>query len=382
MTLALVCALSGTALAAPEASAAKLSFSDVPAGHWAHSYVMPMVEQGLFSGVTPPDERGVAEFAPDAPMTRAAFVTVVARLLFPEELSAMPAQAGDKWWQNSYTVALNHDLLIPSELNFGDLDAPMARKEMAMVLARVVRLQGKEPARLVPTTDIPDWNSIFGYYTTDVRTVYSLGLLTGVDEAGTFQPHGELSRAAAATVLYRLVNLPTAPGGAPQERYWEGGIGFDPECFWDPENPLEGMPNTAAVGEKYGNQARGYGYAIVMNFVNLDHTTIDNGLTLNGFSFTCTNPDRYEVAIALLKDVLDKESATALISWLEGLDRLNREGMNLVVFGRGDTPEEADLDARHAAYVAPLEEFVPMGNILVKLASQGNNLMICMRNRE
>ena len=56
----------------PQQPASASNFTDI-SGHWAESYINKAVNLGLFSGTTP------TTFSPDANMTRAMFVTVLAK---------------------------------------------------------------------------------------------------------------------------------------------------------------------------------------------------------------------------------------------------------------------------------------------------------------
>lgn len=191
-------------LLATGASAAETvkSFSDVPETHWAHSAIMTMVKGGLFNGTTPPVD-GVGTFEPDAPMTRAQFITVLTRLLYADRITA-PVNEGS-WWQANYETALSAMLLYPGELDGGALDQPMQRQEAAMVLVRSAWAKGF-PTRLAKTEAIADYETVAAEYQEYVRICFALGLLQGVDAQGSFQPQGTLTRAQAATVIFRLVD--------------------------------------------------------------------------------------------------------------------------------------------------------------------------------
>lgn len=223
VSAALACALAAS-LSVP-ALAADLTFSDVPSNHWAAQPIMEMTEQGLFSGTTAP-VNGVGTFAPDATMTRGAFLTVLTRWLFGDELDTMSAVPGAPWWQNNYTLALQNGLLKDKELG-GDLDKAMNRQEMAVVLARAAQGLGLAPDTLVSESAIPDWYSIGEGYREGVRFSYSMGFIGGVDSKGTFNPNGTLTRAQAATVVYRL--LEKIEGGEPN---WNSGR-IDITCDMD-----------------------------------------------------------------------------------------------------------------------------------------------------
>ena len=199
----LACVLA-LALSVPALAAESLTFSDVPEKHWAHTAIMDMTEKGLFKG-TSPAVNGVGTFSPDAPMSRAAFITVMVRYLYPNEIPA--AAAGQKWWEPYAAVAKAHGLVVDGELT--DVDGAMLRQEMAVVLVRAAEQQGESVSLLVNTKHIADYGKIESTYRTYVRKCFTLGLIAGIDKKGTFAPLGEMNRAQAATVIYRLMNPAT-----------------------------------------------------------------------------------------------------------------------------------------------------------------------------
>lgn len=67
------------------------------------------------------------------------------------------------------------------------------------------------PAATGDTSKIGDWSSVPASYRNAVSVCYSMGLLTGVDQSGTFHGDGVMTRAQAATVMDRLI---TAKGGS------------------------------------------------------------------------------------------------------------------------------------------------------------------------
>ena len=182
------------------------SFSDVKTTHWAHNAIMDMVEMGLFAGTTTP-VNGVGTFSPDTLMTRAQFVTVVTRYLYNDELKAMQNEYGEPsyWFEYNYDVAIENGILKESEFSVESMSTPMTRQEMAMVLVRAAAEVGDHAQKLIPTQRIADYEKVGSYYKNYVRECYSMGMICGKDDKGTFDPGGVLTRAQAATVLYRLV---------------------------------------------------------------------------------------------------------------------------------------------------------------------------------
>lgn len=193
--------------------AANIKFSDVPESHWAHKTIMSMTEMGLFSGTTKPDANGVAQFAPDRIMSRAEFITVITRFMYPnevgEKINEYQANGNTRYWYQPYwDVAVEFGLLREWELDgITNMKESMSRQEMAMVLARAMKQINYVPEKMLTKNDIPDYNMVSDSYKEYVLSCYSAGLIAGVDTAGTFLPRGVLTRAQAATVINRLTNL-------------------------------------------------------------------------------------------------------------------------------------------------------------------------------
>lgn len=238
LSLLLACAAAAS-LAVP-VFADQITFSDVPPTHWAYRFIMDTTEKGVFTGTTTP-VNGVGTFEPEATMTRAEFITVLAAWLFPDELSAMERPAQAPWWYCHYQVALNNGILKSGELDGGAMDRNMTRQEAAVVLARVCQALGLTPDQSVGVSGIADWYNIDGGYWDGVDMTYSLGLIGGVDAAGTFDPMGTLTRAQAATVVSNLLGKAEAKPVTPDQ--FDSSL-IQVECSMLPQpadNGIEGI---------------------------------------------------------------------------------------------------------------------------------------------
>lgn len=181
------------------------SFSDVSSDRWSHKAIMDMVALGLFSGTTAPNAEGVGTFAPTATMTRAQFITVVTRYLYNDELNTMaPASV---WYENNYNLAREKGLIPKYLFGLEEMNAPMTREEMAMVLVNALAAKGVTVAEedWVSPDAIADYETVDGYYKYSVRQAFTLGVLAGTDSKGTFLPRNSLTREQGAVVISRLV---------------------------------------------------------------------------------------------------------------------------------------------------------------------------------
>lgn len=116
----LLIALLAAALLCTAAGAA--GYSDLPDTHWANKQVAYL--QGEIKGY--PD----GTFRPNNTVTRAEFLTMFARVAYPEEYQAQEASA---WWQPAYAVCTAHELLADIT---GSRAEPMPRHEIASLLGR------------------------------------------------------------------------------------------------------------------------------------------------------------------------------------------------------------------------------------------------------
>lgn len=183
----------------PALAANELTFSDVPENMWCYASVMAMTEAGLFSGTTTP-VNGVGTFSPQEPMTRAAFITVLVRYLFPNaEITT------GQYWYSGYEAAARQNGLISSSDFTDTLNAPCSREEMAYLLTNALKILG-EDLSAVDSSYIPDYSSISPAYQEAVKVAVRLGLITGMDDAHTFSPKGSMIRAQAVAVVHRLVD--------------------------------------------------------------------------------------------------------------------------------------------------------------------------------
>lgn len=110
-------------------------YSDLPDTHWANKQAAYL--QGEIKGY--PD----GTFRPNNTVTRAEFLTMFARVAYPEEYQAQEASA---WWQPAYAVCTAHELLADIT---GDRAEPMPRHEIASLLGRFCQRLGRHERKHV-----------------------------------------------------------------------------------------------------------------------------------------------------------------------------------------------------------------------------------------
>ena len=198
LTALILClGLSVTAFAAESDT----GFSDVDAGAWYAEAAAYCRDNGLMAGT------GETTFSPDTPMTRGMLVTVLYRLagspsLEDENLGYPFADVpGDSWYADGvYWARLNGVASGYSDSAFGPND-PLTREQLAAILWRYAGSPAAESG-----TDYADESAIASYAVTAVDWARDTGVITGRD-GNVFDPNGRATRAQAAVILHRYLEL-------------------------------------------------------------------------------------------------------------------------------------------------------------------------------
>ena len=243
------------------------SFSDVSKDgeyYWAYDAIYAMKDEGLFNGTADPDDNGAAPFSPKQTMTRAQFITVLVRHLFKGEQGT--ATTND-WWSANMDLAETKGLVNKSDFN-GDYDHPCSREEMAYLLISAANIKG-ESYNQASASKIPDYNNISGKYQTVALQAVAGGLING-KEGNKFDPQGTMSRAEAATVIYRLIN--------PNARV---------DTSWAMEDGTGNGVGQAGQVNEWGNVILDTKASPVGNLTTDNHgLSIDEGQTLGMFNWS------------------------------------------------------------------------------------------------
>lgn len=247
------------------AFAASVEFTDVPSSHWAHTSVIEMAEKGVVAGV------GNNLFAPDTTVSYAQFATMIVRSFYDDQL----VNGGDKWYSSFMTTAEKTGILEGTKVLGNDslVEAGINRYEMALVMYNVLQDQLGEIAIDFDTTAIADWASIPDNYKDAVSLCYHYGTLSGTDGKGTFSGTTMMTRAQAAVVMDRLLEV--CSGGTPST----------PEVPETPgEIPADAKPITqlTQLTSKKGLEAYGNGFHTDAGSITYGYATF--GTATKGYS--------------------------------------------------------------------------------------------------
>ena len=233
-------------------------YADLDSTHWAYGAILEMTDNGLFKG-TGTNENNEILFSPNNTVSRAEFIAVLTRYLFPRELRLLENIPQTEWYQHNYTIALEKGLFNEKDFSYEDLPKTCSRQEMAMLLINASQIGNFDLQKIsIDESSIYDYSSISPNYKKYVFEAYSLGLMFGVDEKGSFAPLNSLSRAEAATVIYRLKNpnykISSLDGDYSYE--WSNGVTYQGNIE-DGQANGQGIMRFNNIGVYYGHFLNG-----------------------------------------------------------------------------------------------------------------------------
>lgn len=186
------------------------SYSDVAAGHWAASAIKALAAKQLMQGIDG------GRFAPDRSVTRAELAAIIARMLesgtIPPDGVHMPFKdVPEHAW---YAEELKEVLAAGLIHGYGDTfrpNAEMTREELAVLAIRAAEKVSGETFSGGTTQEqgagsYRDQAQISSWAADSVEKARQLGLLIG-DAEGRFRPQDGVSRAEAAVIALRLMEM-------------------------------------------------------------------------------------------------------------------------------------------------------------------------------
>lgn len=174
---------------------ADANLTDVTPGSWFYNEVSEMVASGYIDGY----EDGT--FKPDRTVTIAEFVTMAARMA-----GAPTGEAEDYWGGLQMDHAYRSGWISESDAARGEYDVPVTRELACKIIAAALGL-GYPAGTVLEFTDSGDIGSD---YLGSVMALYANGLLDGYED-NTLRPQATLTRAQAATLLYRASHIGDEP---------------------------------------------------------------------------------------------------------------------------------------------------------------------------
>lgn len=218
MALVLMGALTVSSVAAVPASAKP--FNDVPSNHWAYTVINEMSNAGIMIGT------GTGIFSPNSILTRAEYTAILLNLapdksngdLYKYQLNDVK---DDDWFADAAEWGVSNGIIKEIEGNFKPND-PVTRELMAEMTYRYILKYVPDYLEIdVSSAGYSDESTFSDRYAQAINVLTNNNLLAGRGN-NTFEPQGTLTRAEAAAMASRILDVED-----------ESGV-TDPE---DPENP-------------------------------------------------------------------------------------------------------------------------------------------------
>ena len=181
------------------AFAASVKFTDVPSSHWASTSITEMADKGIMSGI------GNNLFAPSQQLSNAEFITMLVRQFYSDKLGT----EGGTWYAPFMAAAKSANILTGTNVGSNEnlATSTINRYDMAQLMYNVLKAEGVTTSSLSDTSKVADWSSVPSTYRDAVSVCYNMGMLSGVDNKGTFNGTGVMDRAQAAVVMDRLLEI-------------------------------------------------------------------------------------------------------------------------------------------------------------------------------
>ena len=180
----------------------EIPFTDVKQSHWFYDAVVYCVDKGYIAGMTD------TTFAPNANLTRAQFVTILAKLDGVDLTKYDTTDAGfedvktNHWYNEVVCWAVDEGITSGISANRFAPNNDVTRAQLARFFYVYTEMKGK----LTEGADIsayPDVNKVQDWAKTPIEWAVAVGLISGVakDSVNYLDPNGKATRAQAAVMF-------------------------------------------------------------------------------------------------------------------------------------------------------------------------------------
>jgi len=177
-------------------------FPDLDKTHWAYSYIKKLTANEVINGM--PD----GTFKPEGDVTRAEFAKMTAlvmKYIYNEdfEMNYKDVRATD-WFYKYASMTTENEVIMGYPNNMFMPNNNITRQEMAVIIARA--LGDKMQPSLFSEVKFTDKQDIALYARNQVAVISKAGILDWI-EGDKFEPTKNTTRAEAATMLYKLMEV-------------------------------------------------------------------------------------------------------------------------------------------------------------------------------
>ena len=176
------------------------NFNDLK-DHWASDFISFVSARELFMGISKND------FAPNQEMSRAMFVTVLARLADVKEstvTSNFIDVSQDTWYKDSINWAATEKIISGVSENEFAPNAPVTREQMAVILNNFINYSNINLNTNDTHENFVDFEAISPWARESVKNIQNTGIILG-HENKEFAPKENATRADCATIFVNLI---------------------------------------------------------------------------------------------------------------------------------------------------------------------------------
>lgn len=196
-------------------------------GHWAEQNIKYLLDKGVVEGY--PN----GEFVPNKQITRAEFVAIINRTLALNEVGVVEFEdvTENDWFYKDIGKAMAAGYIEGYSKQAFKPRNIITREEAATIIGKAFGLEESDTS----TIDFTDGQSIQGYAVGYVNAAANKGYISGYPN-GHFSPQGKLTRAEAATIVFKIMTVeeipevPEVPNPGPRP--------VDPKPDPEPEEPI------------------------------------------------------------------------------------------------------------------------------------------------
>lgn len=175
-----------------------VSFKDMNSSHWAYKYVMTLTNNNVINGYND------GTFKPEGTITNAEFIKLVVMAALPEWIDMNDAESNFEHWASKYVwVAERYGLIKTGSITLENIDVPITRIEMVRIIVKAdLTMKGNS----LETSEKVKFKDVISLNSDDLlllKHACSKNLITGYTD-NTFRPQSNMTRAEAATMIYRF----------------------------------------------------------------------------------------------------------------------------------------------------------------------------------
>lgn len=176
-----------------------VSFWDLPNSYWAKSYIMKLTSEGVINGYQD------GSFRPDGTITNAEFIKLVIMSALPEWIDLNDAESNLNHWAGKYIwIAERYGVIKEGSITNKNIDTSITRIEMVRIIAKADLVMKGNDLKLNEKIKFKDVISLNSEDLQLLKHALSRNLITGYID-NTFRPTLNMTRAEAATMIYRFM---------------------------------------------------------------------------------------------------------------------------------------------------------------------------------